>query len=93
MLNAKEELSGVKRTSKVVAPMPELAMHVARDFEPICFRADAFWEKMDKRRRVDSISCWKMFVRFGSNRILCMCYEDDEFGECRFRDTRTTVVV
>ena len=71
MLNAKDELSGVKRTSNVVALIPELSMHVARDFEPICFNAMTFWEKNERKMKVDNISCWMtVFVRFGSNRIL-----------------------
>src|SRR5579859_354956 len=36
MLNAKLLLSGVKRTSKVVAPIPLFSIHVAKDLEPIC---------------------------------------------------------
>jgi len=72
--------------------MPELSIHVARDFEPICLRADAFWEKTEKRRRVDSITCWKrLVVRFSSNRILCMGVEDDDqVGECKVRNTVKT---
>ena len=34
-MNAKLLLSGVKETSKVVAPIPLLSIHVASDFEPI----------------------------------------------------------
>jgi len=36
MLNEKLLLSGVKRTSNVVAPIPLFSIHVAKDFEPIC---------------------------------------------------------
>lgn len=35
MLNAKLLLSGVKETSNVVAPIPLLSIHVARDVEPM----------------------------------------------------------
>jgi hypothetical protein len=41
MLKAKLLLSGVNRTSKVVAPMPLLSIHVASDFDPIALIAAA----------------------------------------------------
>jgi hypothetical protein len=55
MLKAKLLLSGVKTTSKVVAPMPLLSMHVASEFDPICRIACAECmnarETRDRRRR------------------------------------------
>ena len=45
MLKAKLLLSGVKRTSKVVAPIPLLSIHVARDFEPIALIASTEFSK------------------------------------------------
>lgn len=39
MLNAKLLLSGVKETSKVVAKMPLLSIHVASDLDPITLTA------------------------------------------------------
>jgi hypothetical protein len=47
MLNAKELLSGVKETANVVAKIPLLSIHVAREFEPISRMA---WTECDKRR-------------------------------------------
>ena len=41
ILNAKLLLSGVKETSKVVAPIPLFSMHVARDLDPITLIASA----------------------------------------------------
>lgn len=39
MLNAKVSLSGVNKTSNVLAPIPLLSIHVASDFEPIALIA------------------------------------------------------
>ena len=41
MLNAKVSLSGVNKTSNVLAPIPLLSIHVASDFEPIALIARA----------------------------------------------------
>jgi len=41
MLKAKLLLSGVKETSNVVAPIPLLSMHVAKDREPMTLMASA----------------------------------------------------
>jgi hypothetical protein len=41
ILNAKLLLSGVKETSNVVALIPLLSIHVAREFEPITLIASA----------------------------------------------------
>jgi hypothetical protein len=41
MLKAKLLLSGVNWTSKVVAPIPLLSIHVAKEREPITRRASA----------------------------------------------------
>jgi len=41
MLKAKLLLSGVKETSKVVAPIPLLSIHVAKDREPMTRKASA----------------------------------------------------
>src|ERR1700732_1398311 len=54
MLNAKLLLSGVNNTSNVVAPMPLLSIHVAKEFDPICLIACIGCMKerhmMEKRR-------------------------------------------
>lgn len=53
MLNAKLLLSGVKRTSKVVAPMPLLSIQVAKDLEPICRMASTdCWNNREARERM-----------------------------------------
>lgn len=70
MLNANELLSGVKRTSNVVAPIPLLSIHVARDFEPICRIAstDCIKEsdRMERIRNIEETEGRNAFcVRFG----------------------------
>ena len=52
MLKAKELLSGVNRTSKVVALMPLLSIHVASELEPICRMActECMKERVIKER-------------------------------------------
>jgi len=54
ILKAKELLSGVNETANVVAKIPLLSIHVARDFEPISRTA---WTECERRRvRRENIS-------------------------------------
>ena len=50
MLNAKELLSGVKRTSNVVAPIPLLSIHVASDFDPMALIASTGCKRANRKK-------------------------------------------
>jgi hypothetical protein len=85
MLKEKELLSGVKRTSNVVAPIPLLSMHVASDFEPICRIASTECmkerERMEKIRNMEETEGRNAFcVRFGREKRIAPMYEMERRG-------------
>lgn len=75
ILNAKLLLSGVKETSKVVAPIPLLSIHVARDFEPITLTASTECKSANKikaniKSTEENEDRMALCVRFGKERSM-----------------------
>jgi hypothetical protein len=79
MLKAKLLLSGVKETSNVVAPIPLLSMHVAKDREPMtlmasaeCSRDSEINENMRKSEE-ESDEDMELGVRLGREKRIVLC--------------------
>jgi hypothetical protein len=79
MLNEKLLLSGVYSTSKVVAPIPLLSIHVANDLEPICRIAWTDCRNNSETRRnmdVKEEDRERLCVRLGREKRMVACLLD-----------------
>jgi len=96
MLKAKELLSGVKRTSKVVALIPLLSIHVASEFDPICRNAWAECRrekrKREKRRKEETDDKGEretlLCVRFGKDMRIVVVGDVRSIGNTLLRSGR-----
>ena len=82
MLNAKLLLSGVYDTSKVVAPIPLLSIHVASDLDPITLTAFAVCIRERARKvSIKRVEEKTLGVRFGREKRMVLLQYVEGKGE------------